>query len=179
MNNAITYYDASGKKCNCVYDGTAADFKRLEYGLPPLKCTHQVDITNRLDTAMRENSQSVIKIRDEVGYFEAVGYFTGMVRGGGLWDFKSQEEWGLSSEKTYYYHGIPLRYDDIGNIHYGYVGKELYTTSVLLKMGGVIQIISGTSEWKYFSSNFDDPRDQMTIKYGCILWDRDHENENH
>ena len=36
MNNPVNYVDPYG---NCPYNGTAADFHRLEYGLPSLDCT--------------------------------------------------------------------------------------------------------------------------------------------
>lgn len=43
---------------------------------------------------------------------------------------------------TIYYNGSVIRQDDIGNIHYGYVRREL----------------------------FDDPRDQFMVIVGTILW---------
>ena len=35
-NNPVNYSDPSG---SCPYNGTAADFHRLEHGLPPINCT--------------------------------------------------------------------------------------------------------------------------------------------
>lgn len=70
------------------------------------------------------------------------------------------------------YNGQSLRYDDIGNIHYGYVGRVIFSTNTLLKAGGIVQIYAGTSDWSYWNSNFDDPRDQWAIKLGAELWDK-------
>lgn len=92
------------------------------------------------------------------------------VKPGGAWDFKSQEEWDLNNNASYLFNGTILRYDDIGNIHYGFVGRVIFSEEILLLAGGVVQIRTGTSKWSYWKSNFDDPRDQWAIQIGCDLW---------
>ena len=130
-----------------------------------------IDITENLNNEMRNNAQTLIEYREAHGYIKTVEFFVNKVKPGGDWDFKSQDDWALDSSKKYLYNGIELRYDDIGNIHYGYVGRVLFSESVLLIAGGGIQIIAGTSSWEYWQSNFDDPRDQWAISFGCDLWD--------
>ncbi len=127
--------------------------------------------------AMKENAQSLSKISSSsnlfnIGKSTATAVFVNNVRPGGLWDFKSQDSWGLVSEQTYRYENMLLEFDDIGNIHYGYVGRALFCEDVLLTAGGMVQIISGTSDFNYWDSNFDDPRDQAMISIGSNLWNK-------
>ena len=130
-----------------------------------------VDITDKLNEAMKNNAQTLQEYYQKHGYIKAVKFFVKKVKPGGDWDLKSQEDWNLNSDTKYLYNGTVLRYDDIGNIHYGYVGRVLFDESVLLVAGGGIQILAGTSSWEYWKSNFDDPRDQWAIRFGCRLWD--------
>ena len=59
LNNPIALVDISGT-CSCSRDGSVTDFKRLEYGLPPLNCTCNSKI------AFDETSISVSKSKDSV-----------------------------------------------------------------------------------------------------------------
>ena len=133
-----------------------------------------IDLTDKLTEAMHANAKTLSAYREQNGWFNASAYFVSMVDTGGKWDFKSQKDWGLSENFTYKYGNKLLRYDDVGNIHYGYVGRELFEEWVLLKAAGVVQIRAQTSQWSFWNSNFDDPRDQEMIKYGSQLWDLDH-----
>ena len=140
-----------------------------------------IDITNRLNSAMINNAQT---LREKLNAVRQISRYSGTdlsfvvtfdfidrVRPNGEWDFKSQEEWNLSPNYLYQYNNHILRYDDIGNIHYGYVGRELFSTNALLWAGGVVQVCTGTSKWEYWQSCFDDPRDQEMIYFGSQLWD--------
>ena len=174
LNNIIKYRDSTGKACDCVYNGTAADFKRLEYGLPPLKCNH-VDITKKLDKALKENAQKLKKVKEKYGKIVAGIYFVVKVKTNGDWDFKNQSEWNLKANNEYYWHGQKMRHDDIGNFHFGYVGKEVFSTSELLLGAGGAQLLSdiryyGNANWS-IQTNFDDPQDQKMVEAGCVLWD--------
>ena len=130
-----------------------------------------VDITETLDNAMEENAAILSEYKDEHNYIDTVTYFVDKVKPGGDWDFKSQEDWALDSNTTYAYNGTELRYDDIGNIHYGYVGRVIFSSYMLLFAGGAVQIYAGRSDWSFWRTNFDDPRDQWAIQYGCYPWD--------
>ncbi|WP_258073216.1 polymorphic toxin type 44 domain-containing protein [Brevibacillus laterosporus] len=63
--------------------------------------------------------------------------------------------------KTYYLTG-----EDIGNIHYEYVGRYHFGTSTLLSVAGMVQFLSGTAKLSWFDSYFDDPTDQKAIRRG-------------
>jgi hypothetical protein len=108
-----------------------------------------------------------------MAYQGASIYFASMVHGGGEWDFKTVIGW--DSTKICYIsscYGYPggryyvLRGEDIGNIHFGYVGSTLFSPATLLTAAGFVQILSGTSELSWYNSYFDDPNDQAAIQRG-------------
>ena len=68
-----------------------------------------------------------------------------------------------------------MRQDDIGNIHYGYVGRELFGSITLVLGGGLYQIKTDFPDiqWNHFYAAFDDPQDQLMVLYVTVLWDRD------
>ncbi len=120
---------------------------------------------------MVTNAKKLEEIKNNKGTIVAAGYFVNKVRPNGDWDFKSQDGWSLNPNTKYIYNGEELRFDDIGNIHYGYVGRVLFDTDTLLQAGGAVQILTMTSDKCYKNSNYDDPRDQWAISYGAKLWD--------
>ena len=174
-NNPERYIDDNG----CVPDEILLrNAARYRNGGNVLMCGYannqkKVDITRKLNTEMKKNTALLAQNAIENRYMPALTilYFVDHVRPGGEWDFKSREDWGLRSDTIYLYNGLKLRFDDIGNIHYGYVGRVLFSREQLLVAGGAVQILAGTSEWAYWKSNFDDPRDQWAIRYGSDLWD--------
>lgn len=97
--------------------------------------------------------------------------------------------WGLNINIDYIYKGNTYRYDDIGNIHYGYVGREVFGILVLLSGAGVYQAISdfkrgsgnllskaSNIQFNHFYAFFDDPQDQQMVMIGSVLWDIDNGN---
>ena len=63
---------------------------------------------------------------------------------------------------------------DVGNVHFGYVGAVIFNRTTLCMGAGMYQIYSGTSDFKYISSYFDDPRDTECIKIGYNLWKKNY-----
>lgn len=172
LNNPTTYFDPKGNlPCGCVYNGTGGDFARFEHGLPPGHCTHykksgkttKVDITEHLDYEMAKNAKDLQKYKNKHGYIKSVAYFVDNVKTGGAWDFKNQKVWGLSADSLYYWHGNQMRFDDVGNFHFGYVGRVLFDMPDLMLGAGLAQLASdlknyGKPKWSIFT-NFDDPQD--------------------
>lgn len=172
LNNPTTYFDPKGNlPCGCVYNGTGGDFARFEHGLPPGHCTHykksgkttKVDITEHLDYEMAKNAKDLQKYKNKHGYIKSVVYFVDNVKTGGAWDFKNQKVWGLSADSLYYWHGNQMRFDDVGNFHFGYVGRVLFDMPDLMLGAGLAQLASdlknyGKPKWSIFT-NFDDPQD--------------------
>lgn len=130
-----------------------------------------IDITDKLDATMKKNAAEMQSYSANHNIISTGLYFAERVKPGGTWDFKSQDDWNLEYNVTYLYNDTKLMYDDIGNIHYGYVGHSVFSMNTLLTMAGIVQIGTLTSDFSYINTNFDDPRDQWAVAYGSILWD--------
>ncbi|EJL30021.1 polymorphic toxin type 44 domain-containing protein [Brevibacillus sp. BC25] len=97
------------------------------------------------------------------------GYFAAKVRPGGPWDYKREIGWNnlrtsvIDGKKHY------LTGEDIGNIHYGYVGRYHFSKNTLLSAAGMVQVLVGTARLSWFDTYFDDPTDQAAITRG-IKW---------
>lgn len=153
----------------------------------------EVDINTLYTNLLKNNSKEIDDVWDPEK-------FKNRVKGGGVWDFKSDERsiFGLANkmaldgkiEQTkFLFEGEFYEAQDIGNHHYGVVGKAygLFPEGTLLAQAGTVQIKSGTSnpEWQIYDKRkvqFDDgksmhvkimlppygdnPRDQYFIKKG-------------
>ncbi len=136
-----------------------------------------VDITEKLDNIMKNAAEDnfwkrfgdILFATDVARHVD----FANMVKPGGVYDLKSKPEW--QGKEHFIYHNEILWYDDPGNIMYGYLGKAMGFSDVKLKAAaGIVQIYTGTSSRDYYSSWFDDPRDQMSIKLGIELFKQDY-----
>ena len=129
-----------------------------------------IDLTDELNRAMIRHAIELHNIAEIFGSGAAI-YFALKSRKGSEWDLKDKGGWDLDSTKQYCYGDILLREDDIGNIHYGFVGRTLFSLDLLLFAAGIVQIWDKSSSWSYWDSNFDEPRDQWAIRFGYNLWD--------
>ena len=59
--------------------------------------------------------------------------------------------------------------EDIGSIHFGYVGSVFFSGLALATGAGIYQIVSGAS-WNNWYSFFDQPRDTYCISIGRTMW---------
>ncbi|AXF40074.1 polymorphic domain RNase protein [Paenibacillus phage Norbert] len=98
----------------------------------------------------------------ECGFF-----FADKVKSGGPWDYKRSFGYG-----PYIFNNLNARGEDLGNMHYGYVGRAAFPSWMLRTAAGAYQIYSGTSHIGWYDSYFDDPTDQWWINYGIDLLDR-------
>ena len=88
---------------------------------------------------------------------------------GGIWDLKSK--WHLDPNVMYIYNGMLLRWDAVGNIHFGYIGASAGYSLEFLQLGaGMYQILSETSKWSYYDTYFDDPYDSSMIELGYNIY---------
>ena len=69
------------------------------------------------------------------------------------------------------YNGETYSAEDHGNIHYGYVGSVAFAPIILEVSAGANQFRKGV-HWEYFSTYFDEPRDNEMIRYGIELFNR-------
>ena len=179
FNNPVVYVDPDG---TCPYNGTAADFRNLEAGRPPMNCTcvganvkaittpHHVDLTEKLTNFMKNNRADMKQHLQEEGYLSAAKYFYDSVKSGGKWDVKIQPDWDLNPYDKYYFYGCEIRYDAPGNINYGYVGAYFFSDDILLFMAGAVQFKHYGTRFGNLFTYFDDPYDNQMIKCGILLY---------
>lgn len=136
--------------------------------LPPP--TH--DITNSLTNTMHQNATKMKDYREQNGFVKGLKEFKVKVQNMGEWDLKQKCPDGNA---TYQFKDIIVQPQDIGNIHYGYVGKAMGIPDLMLLLGGsYAQISAGTSSLKMFlSTGGDDLRDQVFIRYGIALYEEE------
>lgn len=135
-----------------------------------------------LEYNLRTNAQSIIDIyysnyylycqyfpqdrAASMAYETAALNFAINVQGGGVWDYKKDIGWNtyvsVYINNSWYW----MPGEDVGNIHYGFVGRTLFSSTTLLAAAGVVQILSGTAQLSWFGSYFDDPNDQVSINRG-------------
>lgn len=104
-------------------------------------------------------------------YIQAGLKFAQNVKGGSVWDYKQLYASELTQVKTtingkVYY----LSAQDIGNIHYGYVGSSVFSPTVLKAAAGIYNAIQNGVKISWFTYYFDDPTDQAAIQRG-IDWE--------
>ncbi|ARU61141.1 hypothetical protein CBW65_08930 [Tumebacillus avium] len=131
------------------------------------------DLTYSFTTTMRKNAAYMAYYAmNEQDYQQTYPIATGKefaskVRTGGVWDYKQY----YGSTVQYLYNGLYVTGADVGNMHYGFVGRGAGFSDTLLKTAaGAYQIYSGTSYIGWYSSYFDDPRDQYWINYGISMY---------
>ena len=157
-NNPVNYCDPAGEAYTDIY--------AVCYGEDHLR-----DITEELNKAMLRHAEELYFTYERFGYLGAAILFKENVKTGGDWDLKNRPEWNLREGEKYIYNGMVISFDDPGNIHYGFVGSELFPEEILLLFAGLYQIKSDTSKLSYADTYFDDPRDQRAIAYGIELWE--------
>jgi uncharacterized protein RhaS with RHS repeats len=128
--------------------------------------------------------------------------FKKLVKKGGDWDYKNNTNFiygklGDNDKLKFLYQGKIMEVQDIGNHHFGVVGKAygLFSEEFMLRQAGQAQIDDGTSipEWQIYKEETittvsptgavlrptisvmqppygDDPRDQMWIRAGFIYF---------
>ncbi|PFZ09503.1 hypothetical protein COL63_22380 [Bacillus pseudomycoides] len=129
-----------------------------------------LEITSQFSNLMKKNALLMAYASYEAKQLNApetaVTYFIEKVRTKGPWDYK----WQYTGK--YIYQGWKCTGEDLGNMHYGYIGRAGGFTRDLLKTAaGLYQIKSGTYKLEWISTYFDDPNDQSWINYGIQLWD--------
>ncbi len=166
MFDNISYRDFY---CKSVYQSKKAkkEIKKVQ------KKTNVPDKTNKLNSKLK---QSVSEIRKETANQNPVKKletFTNAVKTGSKYDLKSQANW----QETISYNGFVMDPQDIGNFHFGYLGRSMGYSIEFMTMGaGVYQFMGDTRyiPWCFTSFYCDDPRDNYYIRLGAIAYD----NEN-
>ena len=110
------------------------------------------------------------------GWVLNLDFFKNVVNNNGELDLKNLSAYQTNA--TYVFDGEIVDRDALGNITYGYFGRYLRIPILFLLYGaGYAQYKAGTSNWDFFFSYGDDPRDQYRIMQGILLYDRLHEQQ--
>lgn len=131
------------------------------------------DATKKLNKTMKTNAKAVKK---EVGKKKLKVFkyatFANLVRTGGVYDIKRNEEW---DDKIVSYNGMILEDQDVGNIHYGYIGRAVgFSKTELLFGAGAAQLKDNPDLNFCLVSACDDPRDTYFVQLGISIYDAEH-----
>ncbi len=101
-----------------------------------------------------------------------IAKFVSLVKSKGPWDLRNKPEWKLKPGNSYTFYSLTgLSAEDIGNIHFGFVGSVLFSERMLCTGSGLYQIYSeGKIHWSDWKSYFDQARDIYCIKLGRAYW---------
>ena len=176
LNNPVAHTDDSGsaaKTCLSA-DGAIDDTPWWDYspggGGISKHNFKKVDLTEKINAFLRNNASILQQYLDENGWAKAAVFFYNNVKDGGALDIKLQDDWKFEPGTIYYYNGKPLRYDDPGNINFGYIGAILFPLVILCAGAGCNQISNYGFKFGSIATFFDDPRDQRMIKIGYDLY---------
>lgn len=126
------------------------------------------------EKTLHDNATNIKNATKGMNPVTKLDYFKNVVNTGSIYDLKVQKEW---RGKTIFYDGLWMEDQDIGNYHFGYIGRAVgYDVDFLTFGAGIKQLLSDTRMLDYcFSSSFcDDPRDTYFIKLGAIKYDNEH-----
>ena len=126
LNNPVNFADPSGYRCICLT--RRVNTKRHRCESSP---NQTVDLTEKLTDFMEDNANELEEYKEENGTIKAYVYFITNVTDGGSLDIKLQDEWKFEDGIEYTFNGKVLRYDDPGNINFGYVGAVLFSEEIL------------------------------------------------
>ena len=133
----------------------------------------KIDITEKLTSFMRNNGRSLAEYRLTHNYVDTAFYFYNNVTDGGTLDIKLQDDWQFKDGFIYTFNGHHLRSDDPGNINFGYVGAIIFPEGILCAGAGLNQIKNHGFIFGNLASCYDDPRDNLMIRYGYYLFGED------
>ena len=172
-NNPIKYIDSLGKRPIAYNEGNRESEDTRVWSLSYMN-NKKVDLTYKLTTFMEEKAKEMEQYYHTHSLLKSALYFKNNVTDDGIWDIKLQDDWTFERGNAYYFNGQQLRYDDTGNINFGYVGAVLFAELILCAGAGANQIKKYGFQFGDLSTFYDDPRDNQMVKYGYQLYMRAH-----
>lgn len=182
-------YVHSGARSHTAYKSNYSATNTSANGIKIGEMGGEIDINSIYTNLLNANM-------NEAAGLSLVGFYN-HVKNGGVWDYKNRENtiFGLVNDSkevtTFLFEGMKMEAQDIGNHHFGVVGKAAgIGERFLLEQAGVAQIKAGTSrpEWQKYRNDTrpipggampvriplspygDDPRDQDFIKKGFAYY---------
>lgn len=186
-NNFINYSDPTGHAITiglmAVIAGVGAlvlgnsryQFKKAGKQIKNVQNNKNVpDKTKELNNKLKKSSSELQKKVQNQNMIEKLNTFRKEVDDNSKYDLKSGNEWN----ETISYNGIIMDPQDIGNFHYGYIGRSIGLSEYVLISGAGVNQLSKynikTIQNCFSPSICDDPRDTYFISMGIIKYD----NEN-
>ena len=128
------------------------------------------DRTNELNKKLKQSASEIKKESLGQNSIQKLSTFANAVKSGSKYDLKEQSEW----QETISYKNVIMEPQDIGNFHFGYIGRAMgYTPKFLVIGAGIYQTLGNTRyiPWIFTSSFGDDPRDTYYIMQGVIAYE--------
>ena len=168
------FYGQAPEPKQQIKAGTAADVG-IQPELPPvideffdeLLRVHALELRNIYSSHYQDNLFLGDQLAKDIAFDNTLSYFIDKVKKGGDWDLKNRLDLPLRGESLYY--GTIYSGEDLGNIHFGYVGAVLFPKGILHAGAGAYQMHTGINmdDW---ASYFDSPRDYEMVEYGWKLY---------
>ena len=186
-NNYINSYDPNGKGLFGIFIGMAVALTAIVINANIVKNKAKKEIqkvqndnykkekiTNQnFEKTLHINAQNVKNKTQNMNFAEKLNYIAKTSDNNTENDLKRQEEWKTT---VIYYDNHWMEPQDIGNYHFGYIGRAAgIPTSILTTGAGVIQFRDHglkTMQNCFTDSICDDPRDTYYIRLGAIAYDQ-------
>lgn len=129
------------------------------------------DVTDQLNNYMRQTEVDYADMHSRY-WAENLLNFRRLVGNSSIMDLKNQPEWQHSA---CIYDGEIVDQDAMGNINYGFFGRHCNIPEAVLMVGaGYAQISAGTSDWDFWITFGDDPRDSYRVIQGIDIYEQWH-----
>ncbi len=127
--------------------------------------TYQYWVRKSLSMSETDSSKS-----EAIVWLSTLSYFFAKVNDKGDWDLKLTTTTFSYEKKNLLYDGNVYTGEQIGNIHFGYVGRALYSKTFLHFGAGLNQASKKLiiDYWPYF---FDEPEDYAMVELGAKLYE--------
>ncbi len=152
-----------------VYIGDSPDFGDVALNLDDILKENSGILLTNLGVRFSENKKEYSDLNDaeQAAFISTLDMFAENVQTGGRWDYKVY----LNSDRKYivYVDGTYdiLSGEEIGNIHYGYLGSSITINEEgLLWGGGVVNIIENKRIADFFKAYWDSEEDINSIRQG-------------
>jgi len=181
-NNYTTYFDTDGHGIGLIIFGLALGtifvvnsinkIKNAKNEINKVQKKKNVsDKTKKFDETMKQNAATLQKQVKGQSPVEKLATFRNKVTNGSIYDLKLTEEWNTSIK----YNNIIMEPQDIGNFHYGYIGRSIGIPHTILYGGaGLNQLKNHGKDTidNCFTIGFcDDLRNTIFIRAGAIKYD--------
>ncbi len=182
-NNPIVYGDSTGKGIISVlsaivvatvyaYNSVAQYVKAQSQIKNVQKNKNVVDGTKKINAKMKKSAKDLQAKTKGMNIYNKLVTFKSVVDNDKKYDLKKQEGWNIPMK----YNGIVLEPQDIGNLHYGYIGRSIGIPLDMLLLGaGYNQVTNKYRNylWCMTPSACDDPRDTYYVRMGALIYDNE------